>query len=165
MVDEIVIVKSNHDEFLERYLQEGQYVKDPQNHRLSLMLSLKMLDGEDPLRCGVEMHGLKSSKIRWLRRDEDFKVARIQLGAHGDLGANGAKGSLRSTEAAYGNSVSGHTHSSEILRGAWQVGTSSYLKLLYNRGPSSWMHTSCLVYPNGSRQLINSINGRWRLSA
>ena len=162
LVDEIVMVKSNQDEFLERYLQDGNYVKDPQNHRLSLLLSLQMLDGEDPLKYGIETHGLKSKKIRWLKRDEDFKVARIQLGAHGDIGANGARGSLRTMEAAYGNSVSGHSHSPEILRGAWQVGTSSYLKLSYNRGPSSWMHCSCLVYPNGSRQLINSINGKWR---
>lgn len=163
LVDEVVIVKSNHDEFLERYLQDGQYVKDPQNHRLSLLLSLHMLDGGDPLKYGIETHGLTSSKVRWLKRDEDFKIARIQLGAHGDVGANGARGSLRTMEAAYGNSVSGHSHSPEILRGAWQVGTSSYLKLSYNRGPSSWMHCSCLVYPNGSRQLINSINGQWRM--
>jgi hypothetical protein len=121
-----------------------------------------MLDGGDPLKYGVEMHGLKTNKVKCLMRDEDFKIARIQLGAHGDLGANGARGSLRAMEAAYGNSVSGHSHSPEILRGAWQCGTSSYLKLSYNRGPSSWMHSSCLVYPNGSRQLINSINGEWK---
>ena len=163
LVDEVVVVKSNHDEFLERYLQDGQYVKDPQNHRLSLLLSLHLLDGGDPLKYGIETHGLTSNKVRWLKRDEDFKIARIQLGAHGDVGANGARGSLRTMEAAYGNSVSGHSHSPEILRGAWQVGTSSYLKLSYNRGPSSWMHCSCLIYPNGSRQLINSIHGQWRM--
>lgn len=162
LVKQIVVVKSNHDEFLSRYLQDGKYIEDPQNHRISLILALHMLDGGDPLKYGVEMHGLKTNKVKWLMRDEDFKIARIQLGAHGDLGANGARGSLRAMEAAYGNSVSGHSHSPEILRGAWQCGTSSYLKLSYNRGPSSWMHSSCLVYPNGSRQLINSINGEWK---
>jgi hypothetical protein len=165
LVDEVVVVKSNHDEFLERYLQDGKYVSDPQNHRTALILALHALDGGDPLKYGVEMSGLTSGKVRWLKRDEDFKVGRVQLGNHGDLGANGAKGSLRAMEAAYGNSVSGHSHSPEILRGAYQVGTSSYLKLSYNRGPSSWMHTSCLVYPNGSRQLINCINGNWRMAA
>ncbi len=90
-------------------------------------------------------------------------MADIELGAHGDKGANGARGSLLAMENAYGNSVSGHSHTPEILRGAWQVGTTSLLKLEYVKGPSSWMHTSCLVYPNGSRQLINAINGLWRL--
>lgn len=162
IVDQVVMVKSNHDEFLERYLQSGKYVEDPQNHRIALQLALAMLDGEDPLKHGVEMLGLKEkSKVLWLKRDEDFKIARIQLGAHGDKGANGSKGSLQAIESAYGQSVSGHSHTPEILRGAWQVGTTSLLKQEYNKGPSSWLHTSCLVYPNGSRQLINVINGKW----
>jgi hypothetical protein len=166
-VDQLVMVKSNHDEFLDRYLKDGKYTQDPYNHKTSLRLALQMLEGQDPLRYGVEeMVGLKKSireKIRWLSRDEDFFIAKIQLGAHGDKGANGAKGSLRSMEKAYGNSVTGHSHSPEILRGAWQVGTSSHLKLTYNVGPSSWLNTSCLVYPNGARQLINAINGEWKL--
>lgn len=163
-VDEIVVAKSNHDEFLDRYLMSGYYVKDPQNHRYALDLACEAMDGNDPLQWAVNDIGLKHpKKIRWLNRDEDYKIANIQLGAHGDLGANGAKGGIKSIEAAYGFSVTGHAHTPEILRGAWQVGTSSLLKLNYNRGPSSWMHASCLVYPDGSRQMINAINGDWHL--
>jgi hypothetical protein len=164
LVEEVVIVKSNHDEFLDRYLMSGYYVKDPQNHRYALDLAREAMDGNDPLQWAVNDIGLKKpDKVRWLNRDEDYKIAHIQLGAHGDLGANGARGGIKSIEAAYGFSVTGHAHTPEILRGAWQVGTSSYLKLSYNRGPSSWMHASCLVYPDGSRQMINAINGEWRL--
>ena len=162
--DEVILVKSNHDEFLDRYLASGYYVNDPENHRYALDLAAAMMDGQDPLRFAAEKIGLKyKDAVRWLDRDEDFKVAGIQLGAHGDLGPNGSRGSVRSMEAAYSQSVTGHAHSPEILRGAWQVGTSSLLKLNYNRGPSSWLHSSCLVYKDGSRQLINSLNGKWRL--
>ena len=162
--DQLVIVKSNHDEVLDRYLATGYYVKDPENHRYALDLAAAMMDGEDPLRFAAEKIGLKyKDSVRWLDRDEDFKISDIQLGAHGDLGPNGARGSIRALEGAYSQSVTGHAHSPEILRGAWQVGTSSYLKLSYNRGPSSWLHSSCLVYKDGSRQLINSLNGKWRL--
>lgn len=161
---ELIVVKSNHDEFLDRYIEEGRYVEDPQNFHTALKLADVMMEGRDPLRVAVERSGLKDpKKVKWLSRDEDYKVARIELGAHGDKGANGAKGSVQAMENAYGYSVSGHAHTPEILRGAWQVGTSSFLKLEYNVGPSSWMHTSCLVYPNGARQLINSIQGKWRL--
>lgn len=165
LVDQVVVVKSNHDEFLDRYLMDGMYTQDPYNHRVSLRLASAMLDGEDPLKWAAEeMIGFKNKdKVQWLSRDEDFFIAKIQLGAHGDKGLNGARGNIRSMEKAYGNSVTGHTHSPEILRGAWQVGTSSHLKLTYNVGPSSWLQSSCLVYPNGSRQLINVINGEWRL--
>ena len=162
--DKIIITKSNHDEFLEQYLRNGKYVEDPLNHKISLKLALAMLDGEDPLKFGVEMFKNKlSNNIRWLTRDEDFKIARIQLGSHGDKGANGSKGNLHTMEAAYGNSVTGHSHTPSILRGAWSVGTSSLLRLSYNSGASSWCHSSILVYPNGSRQIINSINGKWCL--
>lgn len=165
LTDKIVIVKSNHDEFLSsHYLNKGKYVDDPQNHRLALDLAMAMIDGKDPLQYGVEKYGmlLNKAKIKWLQRDEDFTIAGIQLGAHGDKGPNGSKGTLRAMEKAYSNSVTGHSHTPGILRGAWAVGTSSYLKLTYNEGPSSWLQAHCIVYKNGSRQLINIIDGNWR---
>lgn len=163
-IEEIVISQSNHDEFLNRYLAEGRYIEDAQNHEIALQLASAMLTGTNPIKAFMEKRGIKNGKkIRWLSRDEDYKIAHIELGAHGDLGANGARGSLYAMEHAYGNSVSGHAHTPEVLRGAWQVGTCSLLKLNYNRGPSSWLHSSCLVYPNGSRQLINIIDGMWKV--
>jgi hypothetical protein len=164
LTDEVVIVQSNHDEFLHRYLKEGRFVEDPQNTQLGCLLLHDMVDGADPLRNAIERTKVIKApeRIRWLSRDEDFKIVGIECGAHGDKGSNGSKGSMRSVEDAYGSCVVGHAHSPEILRNAWRVGTSSLLKLSYNVGPSSWLHTSCLIYANGSRQLINVIGGRWR---
>jgi len=164
-VEEVIICKSNHDEFLDRYLSEARYVEDPQNHLLALELAADMIKNHNnPIKAFMDKRGLKGGdKIRWLERDEDYKIAGIELGAHGDKGANGARGSLMAMENAYGSSVSGHSHTPEILRNAWQVGTLSLLKLNYNKGMSSWFHSSCLVYPNGSRQLINSVDGSWCL--
>ena len=98
-----------------------------------------------------------------MRRDEDLKVANVQLGAHGDKGPNGSRGSLKGMHRSYGDSVTGHSHTPGILHGAWAVGTSSYLKLSYNQGPSSWMQAHCIVYDDGSRQLVNIIDGKWRI--
>jgi hypothetical protein len=166
--DELIVVKSNHDEFLDRFLQRGDFKNDPYNYKTFLELALHYVNtSEDPLKYGVEKMGnldkLCSPKIKWLKRDQDLRIAEIQLGAHGDKGANGARGGLQSMEFAYGNSVTGHSHSPEILRGAWQVGTSSFLKMGYNVGPSSWLNSSCIVYANGQRQLINAINGKYRI--
>ena len=66
-------------------------------------------------------------------------------------------------EKSYGLSVTGHAHGPEILRGAYQNGTMSKLKLSYNEGPSDWVHANTVVYANGMRQLINSFEGDWRL--
>lgn len=166
--EKTVVVKSNHDEFLKRFLQKGDFAGDPYNYKTFLKLALEYVETScDPLKYGVEKLGELDAKIAknviWLQRDEDFKVDGIQLGAHGDKGANGSRGGLKQMEFAYGNSVSGHSHSPEILRGAWQVGTSSKLKLSYNVGPSSWLNTSCIVYPNGQRQLINAIDGKYKI--
>lgn len=165
LVPEVIVVKSNHDEFLSKhYLQKAKYADDPQNHYFSLDLAKAMIEGQDPLKFAVENLGLKNkTKVRWLERDEDFKVADVQLGAHGDKGPNGSRGSLQSMRKAYSNSVSGHSHTPGIMNGAFSVGTSSYLKLNYNEGPSSWLQTHCLVYADGTRQLINIIDGKWKL--
>lgn len=164
-VDEIVVVKSNHDEFLSKhYLQKAKYADDPQNHFYALDLAKAMLQGKDPLQFAVEAAGLKNKhKIKWLKRDDDYKIAGIELGAHGDKGPNGSKGSLRNMQKAYGKSVTGHSHTPGILHGSFAVGTSSLLKLNYNEGPSSWLQTHCPVYKDGGRQLLNMIDGKWKL--
>jgi hypothetical protein len=163
-VKELVIVKSNHDEFLSKhYLAEAKYVKDPHNHYYCLELAKAMIEGHDPLRYAVFKINSKLHNVLWLQRDQDFKIAGIQLGSHGDKGPNGSRGSLRNVEKAFGDSITGHSHTPGILRGAWSVGTSSFLKLGYNQGPSSWVQAHCLVYANGDRQILSIINGRWRL--
>jgi len=161
----IVMVRGNHDEFLERYLYRGTYINDPTNHRLSLELAAKLHDGVNPLEYAYLTYGdIKDvDRVIWLDRDQEYKVGGVELGQHGDLGFNGSRGSLLSVEKAYANCVVGHTHSGAILRGVFRVGTSSKLRLDYNRGPSSWTQTHCLVYRNGSRQLVNVIDGKWRL--
>ena len=157
------MVKSNHDVFLDRWLDDGEYVKDPHNYSIGVDLAKAMKDGNDPLKFGVEQYLNRPEKVRWLKIDEDYFIARIQCGAHGHKGPKGTRGSLKSMEKSYGQCVTGHAHGPEILRGAWQNGTMSYLKLNYNEGPSDWVHASTVIYPNGMRQLINSFDGNWRL--
>lgn len=166
----IVVVKSNHCEFLEKYLDLGKYRNDHLNAVVAHELFTKRVEHIDPVKYGYETYGgITSDRILWLRRDESHKEAEVELGAHGDLGANGSRASLNSLENAYGNCVVGHAHAAAIHRGVYRVGTSSRFDLGYNRGPSSWTHTCCLLYSNGSRQLINflsgspDVRGRWRL--
>jgi hypothetical protein len=158
----IVIVKSNHDEVLQRYLIEGRYIKDDNNHYYALDLAKKLLEDKDPLQfASEEVEHLKNKdKFIWLQREEEYKIAHVELGAHGD----GWGVTMPSLEKALGNCVVGHTHTAGIFRGVFRVGTSTKLQQSYNIGGlSTWTHTHCLVYPNGSRQLINIIGGEWRL--
>ena len=160
-----IVVKSNHDDFLQRWLNEAKFRNDPINFKAGCLLAGYAVEGVDVLKAGLEEYGnIKHwNKLVLLGRDEDYKIAGIELGSHGDKGPNGSRGSKASLENAYGKCVIGHSHTPGILRGVFQVGTSSLFDLGYNIGPSSWLHCSCLVYENGQRQLINSIGGKWRM--
>lgn len=160
-----VIVRSNHDDWLMQYLEDGKFLKDHENFFTATQLLEAVRQGEDALQYGVEQHlsDAERRKVLWLERDQEFMLAGIDLGQHGDKGPNGSRGTLNSLERAYGACVVGHSHTPGILRDAWQNGTSSLLDLEYNTGGSSWMHSSTIVYPNGSRQMIHSIRGHWRL--
>jgi hypothetical protein len=37
------------------------------------------------------------------------------------------------------------------------------LKAEYTSGPSGWLNTHCVIYPNGKRSLLNIIKGKWRI--
>jgi hypothetical protein len=161
-VSKITVVKSNHDEALDRYIGEGRWLFDEVNLYDSLPLVRAVMDGEDPLKFLItKMVGLTSeNKINWLKRDQDYSIYGIINDAHGDKGANGSKGSKLSLEKSYFKATIGHSHSAGILRNIYQVGTSTKMKLSYNSGPSSWTHTMCIQYPNGTRQLINIIKNK-----
>lgn len=155
---ELVIVKSNHDEFLTRYLSEGRYIIDPENHYFSLKLAISLFEGKDVIKEGFIFTGATVPEHwNFLTRDSSYKIADVECGSHGDLGLNGAKPSLTTLEKVYGNCVIGHNHTAAIHRGVFRVGTLSLLDLGYNRGPNSWTQTCCLIYENGQKQLINLI--------
>ena len=76
---------------------------------------------------------------------------------HGSAGANGSRGNLQIFERGLGNCVTAHTHSAAIIRDAFCVGTVGVMDQGYNKGLSSWTRTCCLIYKNGTKQLINFI--------
>jgi hypothetical protein len=160
----LFVVQSNHDDFLHRYIKRRGFMYDTKNYKIASELALDYLNGKDPLVSGLKKYGKLKKGVTFFTKDDDYLISDIQLAAHGDLGANGKRNpSKAGIESAYGDAVVGHSHTAGILRGVWQVGTTSLLKLEYNKGSSSWTHTSCLVYPSGQRQLINSINGKYKI--
>jgi len=160
---EIYIVASNHNEFLDRYLDEGRFIYDPINAKISFKLAYKLSEGKNPFKEGLKHFGKIPKNVRFLKREQDFKVRGYQLGAHGDKGYSGGVRSTRSKEDDYGRSISGHTHSAEILRDTYVVGTSTPLNLFYTKGsPTRWTNSNALLWDNATVQLIHIIDGNWR---
>ena len=170
---ENVIVYSNHShDFLSRWVKEANPKMDPENAVFwartfeAMCLGSKMSDTGaetiDPFAYWAERKMKKFAQSRFLNEDESYLVRGIEVGNHGNRGVNGSRGSI----AQYGRigvkTVTGHTHVPGIQDGAYRVGTNSLLKLSYVKGPSSWLQTDAVIYPNGKRTLINIIDGRWR---
>ena len=159
---EIYIIPSNHNEFLNRYLDEGLYIKDIGNFRIATKLALYMAekDFNNPVEGGYNCIGKLPKNIKFLRRTDDLKVKGYQLGSHGDRGPGGSKGSMNTKEADFGKSITGHVHRAQILRETYTVGTSTHLSLPYTRGyPSDWSHTNAFLWENGKVQLVSIIEG------
>jgi len=158
---EVVVVRSNHDEWVEKYIESGNFLKEPQNTKFGAELLLELINGHNLLEYGIKQF-YNNDRVKFLSADEDYKVLGWQLGNHGHYGANGGRGSIRSIEFANGKSITGHSHTPQIFRNAFVVGTSTNLKLDYNKGYSGWMNTHGMLYDNGKVQLVNIIKGKHR---
>lgn len=170
-----VIAAANHDEALLRWLKEADHREDPVNAEFmldTLAYTYKAIRSGDlffqPLKWAVEYRWGKPKNTHWLQRDEDCVVCPdepgggIKVDMHGDVGGNGARGSLKAFGRTGMKTVTGHTHAAGIQQGAYSVGVMGALDQGYNVGLSSWSHTNCLIQPNAKRQLFTIWKGRWR---
>lgn len=169
----IVFPASNHPEALGKWIKEADWKTDPVNAEFYLETALYMLKGTkmgesgsttpDPFAYWGGKLLKNPKKAIFLSRDESFEIRGIDVGAHGHYGPNGARGSIENMSKIGTKTVIGHSHSPKIFDGSIQVGTSSKYRLEYNVGPSSWLHSGCIIYGNGKRTLINIINGEYKL--
>ena len=161
---DVVVVNSNHDRHIDRYIKEARFAKDTRNLECALELASAMIKNPNLASSLQYLAENKSSvklnkphRIKWLKLDESYKRYGVELGVHGDLGVNGSRGSMLSYEKALYNAVVAHSHSAAVLKKIFRVGTLSNKDMGYNHGLSSWTHTCCLVYEDGTKQLINFI--------
>lgn len=169
--EEAVIVRSNHDEFLDRWLAAGapepndavlyhwlmyQMVAEPgtlEPRRGELPMALELI-----LREWFEL----DPRIRFLQADESYRFHDVEIGMHGHLGPDGARGSPSNLARIGTKFIAGHRHSPCIWQGGYWVGLKALYRHGYNRGPSSWLQADCLLHANGMRQLISYVNEHWR---
>lgn len=166
-----IVVDSNHDRALKRWLRDADYRNDPVNARFFLECQLEIYKQIDHRNDRFHLAGWAISKYldhadkyTFLRNTDSFVICGdIECAMHGDQGANGAKGSLFSFSKMGPKAIIADSHTPGIFEGIFQVGTSSKLDMKYNRGGlSSWNHTHCVTYPNGKRTLVTMQGPKWR---
>lgn len=165
-----VVVDSNHDNWLMRWLREHDYRSDPRNALLFLEAQTEvyrqMQGGNDTFHLvewAMRRYGCPED-VRFLRTDESLTICnkQIECGMHGHLGPNGSRGTPQNLKRVGRKANIAHTHSAGIYNGLYVAGTSTRLRWDYAKGPSSWTHSHIVTYPNGKRTIVTVYADKWR---
>jgi hypothetical protein len=167
-----VIVASNHNEHLLRWLKEADPRQELRHARLYHQLSDKVLEaattgpggGITPDAFGVwaKNWGDLRKHTRFLERNESFVVGGVECGFHADEGMGGARGSPRGFANMGIRVIGAHNHGPCIHQGFQRVGCSIALgKAEYVRGPNGWLNTHAIIHPNEKRQMVHIIEGEF----
>ena len=157
----VTIVRSNHDDFIDRWLINNDWKKNIKNALEYINYASLILQGKAPkgiIPCLIED---RFPKMVTLDRSTSFKVKGWELGQHGDVGANGSRGTLLQFRKLNTKCVVGHYHSPGRKDGGLAVGTSTKLRVGYNIGPSSWLQSHVIIHEDGRAQHVNFLNGEF----
>jgi hypothetical protein len=171
---ETIVVQSNHDDHLTRWLNESDFRKDPINARYFCELQAKLLRAYDKgdkdfniLEQALKAVTIYISEIRFLGHDESYVILKevdgkgIECALHGHRGTNGARGSTQNLAKLGRRVTKAHDHQATIRGNVHSVGTCC-LTESYAKGPGSWSVAHSLAYENGCRTLITMWNNKWR---
>jgi len=155
-----ISVQSNHNEFIDRWLRSEDWRKT-KNKKLYLEFANVTANGLAPK--GIIAYYLqdKVDNLYSLGLDESYNVLGFELGMHSHVGVHGSKSSPIQLKNLPVKSVVGHSHVPHRYDGSLCVGTLTKLRVGYNRGPSGWLHSNVVIYPNGKASHINIINGKF----
>lgn len=156
-----VVVKSNHDVFYDRFLEDVNW-HHTDNKKSFLKYSYLRSEGKLP--NGIipyEINQRFGDKVITLRDDSSFVVNGIELAMHGHIFASGGRPGKSSFSSLNFKLTTGHTHSPAILNNHFTVGTLTHLVLGYTKGASGWAHCNSLIHRSGKRQLILMEDGKY----
>lgn len=167
--ENVVIVRSNHDDFLDRWVKNEDWKKQPtfKNAPLYMDLSSKLLKqyskylNKDVKGIIPELVNEKFPEYITLTRNDSYKIKGYECALHGDIASNGSRGSVENFRKLNTKMIVAHSHTPTRKDGFISVGTSTKLRVGYNIGPSSWLQSHVLIHEDGKAQHINFINGEF----
>jgi len=172
------VVPSNHNDALDKWLHNADIDKLGINSVYFHYLSWRKHQSAKITRSGFEFidaYAFSAEEklmsvsqeshemVHFMKRDTPYLVKDIDCSMHGDQGSNGARGGTKGFSKIGVKTITGHCHSPAVIDGAYSVGVLSIIPLGYAKGSSSWLNTSCFIYPSGKRTLINMIDGEYYL--
>lgn len=166
-----VVVDSNHDRALLKWLKHADYRQDPANAIYFLKLQKAVYEAirERDETFQLVEHAFRETgcdigDVEFLRNTDTFQICDgIECALHGDLGANGAKGHVNTFSKMGPKANVAHSHAAAIFEGIYVAGHSCQRDMGYNRGGlSSWSPSHIVTYPNGKRAIITMQGTKFR---
>lgn len=171
---ESVVISSNHDRHLDRWLNEANPNLDPPNARYFMTLQsayLKAIEVGDSDFDILEWalnncEGGIPDRVLFLGEDQSYVICKsanggIECGLHGDLGANGSRGSTRGFRKLGRPTNKGHDHTAAIQWPVFSAGACS-LDFPYMKGPNAHSVSHIVNFVNGARQIMTFWNRKCR---
>lgn len=176
-VEKNIIVSSNHNDHLTVWL-ENDFDKryDMINLKIYHFLMYNVLNN---IEAGNEVNPFKYyfesfctdknivAKTEFLGRDDLYYIQDILVSSHGDRSLSGGAKFANSCSTKMGQKmIVGHQHSPAITgdKNLFVVGTMTPRRLDYTSGTATgWMNTVAIIHQNGSVQLINVVDGKYKL--
>lgn len=151
----LVIVSSNHNDWLDRYIKRKDWMTDIKNAMEYMDYTKISLAGKAPKGIVAYLIEQKFGKsVRTLARNDSFRINDIELAQHGDIGTNGSHGGLNQFRRLATKMDVGDSHVPRRLDGVMYVGTSTKMRVGYNIGASSWRNADIICHKDGKRQHI-----------
>lgn len=157
---QFVAVRSNHCEFIDRWIMNEDWRKT-NNKKLYLKFAHLIAQGE--IKKGVVPYVLENGcdNVTALDIDESLNILGWEVGSHGHIGVHGSRASANQLKTLPMKTITGHTHVPQRVDGHLCVGTLTDLRVGYNRGFSGWLNSNVIIYPNGKASHVHIINGKF----
>ena len=155
---DVYISISNHDVFLDRHINNGDWKKDLHNSENYLKYAY-IQQTEDIEKYG-SIYGYLlqerfNGEVKYLTYGDSLSIEGYECANHGDFGANGSRGSYKQFSRLNTKMISAHSHSPILHNSVTVVGVTAKLNQYYTRkGISSWAHAHSVIHGNGKNQLL-----------
>ena len=154
----INISLSNHDVFLDRLINDGNWKKDLHNSETYLKYAY-IQQTEDIEKYGTIygylLHEKFGEEVNYMNYGDSLRIEGYECALHADNGTNGARGNYKTFSRLNIKMIGGHSHSPVMHNGYTGVGVTCKLSQYYTRkGLSSWAHAHTVIHGNGKNQLL-----------
>lgn len=158
LTDKIYVSLSNHDIFLDRLINDGNWKKDLHNShnylKYALIQQTENIEEHGTI-YGYLLNKEFNGEVKYLNYGDSLKIKGYECALHGDNGSNGSRGSYRQFSRLNTKMIHGHQHSPVMHNNVTCVGVTCNISQYYTRkGLSSWAYAHSIIHDNGKNQLI-----------